>query len=109
MTSEKLYKLSTLAERADLSVRTIQKHVEKGLLDVRRVGPYRVPRVTETEFKRYLDDIKGGAFVKEWTTNHQVASKRLEEMMKASLKHPMSINEDRVIQMIQGEEKAPLA
>lgn len=65
--------------------------------------------IKEKARRFFVDDIKGGAFVKEWTTNHQVASKRLEEIMKASLKHPMSINEDRVIQMIQGEEKAPLA
>jgi ketol-acid reductoisomerase len=63
-------------------------------------------QIKEKARRFFVDDIKGGAFVKEWTTNHKDASKRLEEMMKESLKHPMSVNEDRVIHMIQGAQKA---
>ena len=63
-------------------------------------------QIKEKARRFFVDDIKGGAFVKEWTTNHQVASKRLDEIMKESLKHPMSVNEDRVIQMIQGAQKS---
>jgi ketol-acid reductoisomerase len=63
-------------------------------------------QIKEKARKFFVDDIKGGAFVKEWTTNHQVASKRLDEIMKESLKHPMSVHEDRVIQMIQRAQKS---
>lgn len=56
MEGEKLYRLSALAEASGFTLRTVQKHVEKGLLEVRRVGPHRLPRVTETEMKKYLDD-----------------------------------------------------
>ena len=53
---EKLYRLSQVADAANLSVRTIQTHVEKGALKVRRVGPAKLPRVTESELKKYLGD-----------------------------------------------------
>lgn len=53
---EKLYKLSQLADAANVSIRTVQTHVEKGLVEVRRVGPFRLPRVTEKEFKKYIDE-----------------------------------------------------
>ena len=49
----------------------------------------------------FVDDIKGGAFVDEWTRNHETASKRLKSLFEKALSHPMSIAEDRVIQMIQ--------
>jgi predicted site-specific integrase-resolvase len=54
-THEKLYRLSTLADAANVSLRTVQQHVEKGLVQVRRVGPYGLPRVPESEFRKYLD------------------------------------------------------
>ncbi len=57
---EKLYKLSALAEASGFKLRTVQKHVEKGLVKVRRIGPHKLPRVTETEFKKYLDESKEG-------------------------------------------------
>lgn len=53
---EKLYKLSQLADAANVSIRTVQTHVEKGLVEVRRVGPFRLPRITEKEFKKYIDE-----------------------------------------------------
>jgi len=56
MTSEKLYKLSQVATAASVSVRTVQKHVSDGKINVKRIGPYRLPRVSETELRRYLGD-----------------------------------------------------
>jgi ketol-acid reductoisomerase len=57
--------------------------------------------IKEKARRFFIDDIKGCAFVKEWSINHKSASARLSELMKKSLNHPMSINEDRVIKMIQ--------
>jgi hypothetical protein len=57
---ERLYRLSQVADAANLSVRTVQNHVEKGALKVRRIGPYRHPRVTESELKKYLDEDNQG-------------------------------------------------
>jgi ketol-acid reductoisomerase len=56
--------------------------------------------IKERARRFFVDDIKGGAFVREWSVNHKAASARLTEMMNSSLKHPMSINEERVIDMI---------
>jgi ketol-acid reductoisomerase len=56
-------------------------------------------------------DIKEGAFVKEWTTEQTHGAKRLEELRRQALAHPMSRAEDTVIRMIQSAhalaEKAP--
>jgi ketol-acid reductoisomerase len=52
-----------------------------------------------------VHDIQGGAFVEEWTKNSATATARLEKLMKKGLAHPMSIAEDRVIEMIQGVRK----
>jgi ketol-acid reductoisomerase len=62
--------------------------------------------IKERARRFFVDDIKGGAFVKEWSINHQVATARLNELMEKSLSHPMSIYEDRVIKMIQGVQQA---
>jgi ketol-acid reductoisomerase len=62
--------------------------------------------IKERARRFFVDDIKGGAFVKEWSINHKAASARLNELMKKSLDHPMSINEERVIKMIQGVQQA---
>jgi len=51
---EKLYRLSRIADEADLTLRTVQKHVREGLLPVVRVGPHARPRVTEDARKKYL-------------------------------------------------------
>lgn len=51
---EKLHRLSSVAERADLSIRTVRHHVQKGALKVCHVGPGRVPRVADSELRRYL-------------------------------------------------------
>ncbi|MEX0728358.1 MAG: ketol-acid reductoisomerase [Planctomycetaceae bacterium] len=54
-----------------------------------------------------VDDIQKGAFVDEWTRHSATATKRLGELWKKSLSHPMSIAEDRVIQLIQGIKPSP--
>jgi len=53
-TGEPLYRLSRVATEADLSLRTVQKHVREGLLPVVRVGPYRRPRVRQRDLDKYL-------------------------------------------------------
>lgn len=55
MEGEKLYRLSQVAEAANVSLRTVQTHVSKGALVVKRVGPYRLPRVPESALRDYLD------------------------------------------------------
>jgi DNA-binding transcriptional MocR family regulator len=54
-TGERLYRLRALADASGLSLRTVQKHAEKGLIKLKRVGPFRLPRVTESEYRKYLD------------------------------------------------------
>lgn len=54
MSGEKLYMLSQVAQAANLSLRTVQTHIEKGALKIQRVGPFKRPRVSETELKKYL-------------------------------------------------------
>jgi ketol-acid reductoisomerase len=46
-------------------------------------------------------DIKGGAFVKEWSQEQASGGRRLEELRRAALAHPMSVAEDSVIPTIQ--------
>lgn len=65
--------------------------------------------IKEKARRFFVDDIKGGAFVDEWTTNHQSASQRLQKLWKESLGHSMSVNEDRVIEMIQGVQQSSTA
>lgn len=52
-------KLLTIAEAALMpgapSEKTIRRHIVKGALRVRRVGPFRRIRITFTTFERYLD------------------------------------------------------
>ena len=61
--------------------------------------------------RRFLvDDIQGGAFVDEWTRNNATATKRLQALLQESLAHPMSVAEDRVLQLMHGakpERAAP--
>lgn len=54
MEGERLFRLSQVADAADLSLRTVQNHVQKGALKVQRVGPAKLPRVTESELRKYL-------------------------------------------------------
>jgi ketol-acid reductoisomerase len=46
-------------------------------------------------------DIKGGAFVQEWTQEQAVGSSKLEALRQKALAHPMSLAEDNVIAAIQ--------
>jgi ketol-acid reductoisomerase len=46
-------------------------------------------------------DIKGGAFVKEWSQEQAEGSARLEQLRQKALAHPMSRAEDNVIRAIQ--------
>ena len=46
-------------------------------------------------------DIKGGAFVQEWSREQAQGSKRLAELREQALRHPLSQVEDRVIRMVQ--------
>lgn len=50
----------------------------------------------------FVQDIRNGAFVEEWSKRNVEATKRLEQLKQKYLAHPMSVAEDRVIQMIQG-------
>lgn len=58
MDGQKLYRLSRIADEADLNLRTVQKHVRSGYLPVVRVGQYQRPRVTEAERQKYLGLVK---------------------------------------------------
>ncbi len=51
------------------------------------------------EFLR--QDIKEGAFVKEWTEEQAAGSSSLDALRKQALAHPMSLAEDNVIRAIQ--------
>ena len=46
-------------------------------------------------------DIKGGAFVKEWSQEQASGSARLDSLRRQALAHPMSLAEDHVIRAIQ--------
>ena len=66
----------------------------------------RGPRMLSDEMRRKArqllrDDIKGGAFVKEWSAEQAAGSRRLAELRERALKHPMSVAEEKVIAMVQ--------
>jgi len=46
-------------------------------------------------------DIKGGAFVKEWSQEQAAGSARLAALRRQALDHPMSLAEENVIRNIQ--------
>lgn len=46
-------------------------------------------------------DIRGGAFVKEWTDEQADGSRRLAELQRQALEHPMSVAEENVIPVMQ--------
>jgi len=65
-------------------------------------GPRLITDEMRATAERFLlRDVKGGAFVKEWTEEQAVGSKKLDELRQRALNHPMSLAEDRVIRMIQ--------
>lgn len=47
------------------------------------------------------NDIKGGAFVREWTQEQAAGSAKLESLRRQALSHPMSLAEDNVIRAVQ--------
>ncbi len=49
----------------------------------------------------FLRDIRGGAFVKEWSDEQAQGSERLEALRRAALEHPMSRTELEVIGAVQ--------
>lgn len=53
---DRLMTLNEVAERANLNVRTVERHVEKGALPVVRVGPSKRPRVKPADAARYLGE-----------------------------------------------------
>jgi excisionase family DNA binding protein len=59
MDGERLYKLSTVADNLDLNVRTVQKYAREGKLRTVRVGPMRLLRVREIDFKTFKDSESG--------------------------------------------------
>ncbi len=65
----------------------------------------RGPRLISDEMRAkarefLLVDIKGGAFVREWSQEQSRGSQRLEELRRQALSHPMSLAEDQVIQQV---------
>lgn len=58
---ERLVPLSEVANRAGLTLRTIQNHVAKGALKVVRVGPYKRIRVRESDVERYVGNVDDDA------------------------------------------------
>ena len=66
----------------------------------------RGPRLISAEMKEKArellrDDIKGGAFVQEWSKEQAQGSKELQRLMKERLAHAMSIAETETIRQIQ--------
>jgi ketol-acid reductoisomerase len=55
--------------------------------------------------KNLVEDIKGGAFVKEWSDEQSAGSGVLTKLKKAVLNNPMSQAEDRVIPLVQQAHK----
>lgn len=64
-------------------------------------------QIKEQGRHNFVHDICGGAFVEEWTKNNSTATQRLEDLWKQVLAHPMSIAEDRVLQMIHEARRQP--
>lgn len=59
MTGDRLFKLSSVAERLDLSVRTVQKYVREGALTAIRIGPNQLLRVRDSELQRFAKSKNG--------------------------------------------------
>ena len=49
-------------------------------------------------------DIKGGAFVREWSQEQAAGSRTLEALRRQALAHPMSLAEDGVIRAVQSAQ-----
>ena len=55
--------------------------------------------------KNLVEDIKGGAFVKEWSDEQSAGSQVLAKVKKEVMNSPMSQAEDRVISLVQRAHK----
>jgi ketol-acid reductoisomerase len=65
-------------------------------------APKLIPDAMRKQARESLrKDIKGGAFVQEWSREQARGAARLEALRRKALAHPMSIAEDKVIRMIQ--------
>ncbi len=58
-------------------------------------------QLRETAVEILQRDIKGGEFVKEWSSEQAEGSQRLQELFEQALDHPMSRAEENVIQQVQ--------
>ena len=58
MNGEKVLKLSTVADRLDLSVRTVRKYVREGAIPAHRIGPNQLLRVRESDLKEFGKESK---------------------------------------------------
>jgi ketol-acid reductoisomerase len=61
--------------------------------------------IKERARKFFVEDIQGGKFAKEWSTDYAASDKKLQALMQEALQHPMSKHEDRVLEMIRGIQK----
>ncbi len=66
----------------------------------------RGPRLIPNEMRRraeefFTKDIRGGAFVDEWSSEQAEGSKTLKTLKEKGLQHPMNAAEDRVIALIR--------
>lgn len=65
-------------------------------------GPRLINEAMREKAREFLrQDIKAGAFVREWTDEQATGSVKLAELWRKVLAHPMSQAEDRVIRAIQ--------
>jgi ketol-acid reductoisomerase len=62
--------------------------------------------IREQAKHNFVEGIKRGAFVEEWSTNQAASTERLKQLWAKALAHPMSEAEDRVIKMLREAENA---
>jgi ketol-acid reductoisomerase len=55
------------------------------------------------------NDVKGGAFVQEWSREQATGGPQLQELTQRALQHPMSLAENNVIAAVQAVHKSPEA
>lgn len=52
------------------------------------------------------NDVKGGAFVQEWSREQAAGGARLQELTRRALEHPMSLAEEQVIAAVQAVHRS---
>lgn len=52
--------------------------------------------------KNFVEDVIGGKFVKEWSGDAEESSKRLDALRKEASQHPMTVAEERVLELLRG-------